>query len=158
MEGQRVFHTRLNQHGVVQSVDPSGDRVSVILGSVKVSADPRDLQWVEETDSGPSHRKASPITWTFKEKTARPSRAGAMRRGELNVIGYRVDDAIPLIDRAVDRALVEGKMSVTIIHGYGTGRLRGAIRDHLKGLPVVKTVNSADPGLGGDGVTIAEIG
>ena len=74
------------------------------------------------------------------------------------MVGYHVDEAIPLIEKAVDRALVEGKLSLTIIHGYGTGRLRGAIRDHLRGLPFIKTVNSADPRSGGDGVTVAEIG
>jgi len=157
-EGQAVFHTRLGQRGVVQSVDPSGGRVSVILGSVKVSADPMDLEVVNKPDSGSPGHKTPPVTWTFRERASRPPTAGGLKPGALNIIGYRVNDAIPLIDRAVDRALVEGKLSVTIVHGHGTGRLRGAIRDHLKRMPVVKTVNSAEPGLGGDGVTIAEFG
>ena len=74
------------------------------------------------------------------------------------MVGYHVDEAIPLIDRAVDRALVEGRGQLTIIHGHGTGRLRGAIRDHLKGMPFIKAVCGADPRAGGDGVTVAEIG
>jgi DNA mismatch repair protein MutS2 len=157
-EGQRVFHTRLKQHGVVQSVGPSGGRASVMLGAVKISADSKDLQVVAKPKEVHSDTKPRSVNWTFKERTPLKSPSGGLKSGELNVVGYRVDDAIPLIDRAVDRALVEGELSLTIIHGYGTGRLRGAIRDHLRGMPFIKTVNSADPKLGGDGVTIAEIG
>jgi DNA mismatch repair protein MutS2 len=157
-EGQSVFHTRLKQHGVIQSVDPSGGRAYVILGAVKMAADPRDLQPMAEPKAVRTHNKQRAVNWTFEERTLWKSASGCLKSGELNVVGYRVDDAIPLIDRAVDRALVEGKLSVTIIHGHGTGRLRGAIRDHLRGMPSIKTVTSADPELGGDGVTVAEIG
>jgi len=157
-EGQSVFHTRLKQHGVVQSVDPSGERASVMLGAVKVYADYRDLQMTDKPKTAPSDTRPRAANWTFKEGSPWKSPSGGLKSGELNVVGYRVDDAIPLIDRAVDRALVEGGSSLTIIHGYGTGRLRGAIRDHLRGMPFIKTINSADPRLGGDGVTIAEIG
>ena len=157
-EGQNIFHTKLKQHGVIQSVDPAGGRVSVMLGAVKMSADPADLRPAAEPKALHSHKKPRSVHWTFEERTSWKSPSAALNSGELNVVGYRVDDAIPLIDRAVDRALVEGKLSLTIIHGHGTGRLRGAIRDHLRGMPFIKTVNSADPGLGGDGVTVAEIG
>ncbi|MBW1681215.1 MAG: Smr/MutS family protein [Deltaproteobacteria bacterium] len=76
---------------------------------------------------------------------------------EVNVIGYRVSDALPLIDRTLDQALVEGERSLRIIHGYGTGRLRGAIRAHLEGVPHVRRVSSADPRYGGDAITVVEL-
>lgn len=157
-EGQSVFHIKLKQQGVVQSVDPSGDRASVMLGAVKISADTRDLQVVAKPKGIHSDNTPCSVNWTFKGRPSEKSPSGGLKSGELNVVGYRVDEAIPLIEKAVDRALVEGKLSLTIIHGYGTGRLRGAIRDHLRGLPFIKTVNSADPRSGGDGVTVAEIG
>jgi len=157
-EGQSVFHTRLKQHGVIQSVDPSGNRVYVMLGAVKISADPRDLQIEAGSKTLHSDHRPRSVHWTLEEKTPRTLSSDGLKSGALNVVGYHVDDAIPLIDRAVDRALVEGRLSVTIIHGHGTGRLRGAIRDHLRDMPFVKTIVSADPGLGGDGVTVAEIG
>lgn len=157
-EGQNVFHIKLKQHGVVQSVDPSGGRAAVMLGAVKISADLRDLQPVANPKGVHSDTRPRSLNWSFKGEAPWKSPPGGLTSGELNLVGYRVDDAIPLIDRAVDRALLEGKLSLTIIHGYGTGRLRGAIRDHLKGMPFIKTINSADPRLGGDGVTVAEIG
>ena len=63
-----------------------------------------------------------------------PRRAQTDRRGavpttrrrpisaELNLIGQRVDDALDESDKFLDRALLEGKQAVRIIHGFGTGR------------------------------------
>ena len=157
-EGQTVFHRKLKREGFVQSVDSSGGRASVMLGTVKVSADTRDLQVLNEGKDIDFNNSSRSVIWKFRETEAWESKKGGSRPAELNVIGYRVNDAIPLIDSTMDRALVEGRLSVTIIHGFGTGRLRGAIRDHLRGIPFVKAVNSAEPGLGGDGVTVVQIG
>jgi len=156
--GQGVFHTRLKQHGIIQSIDPSGGRVQVMLGAVKVLADPGDLQVTADRQETSSHRSSGSLLWTGKVTSPWKSSSGCSTTTELNVVGYHVDEAIPLIDRAVDRALLEGRMSLTIVHGHGTGRLRGAIRDHLRGLPFVRTVSGADPRSGGDAITVAEIG
>ena len=80
----------------------------------------------------------------------------SLKTRELNVIGYRVDDALSLIEKAIDCVLVDGQPSLRIIHGYGTGRLRNAIRKHLRGFPSVKRCFSEDPQSGGDAVTIVE--
>jgi DNA mismatch repair protein MutS2 len=57
----------------------------------------------------------------------------------------------------MDRALVDGELTLRIIHGFGTGTLREAIRNHLKGVPFVKKVCSADPKTGGDAITVVEL-
>jgi len=74
---------------------------------------------------------------------------------ELNLIGQRVDDAIDESDKFLDRALLEGKQAVRIIHGFGTGTLRKALRDHLRKHPAVKSWRPGGENEGGDGATIA---
>jgi DNA mismatch repair protein MutS2 len=74
---------------------------------------------------------------------------------ELNLIGQRVDDAIDESDRFLDRALLEGKQAVRIIHGFGTGTLRKALREHLRKHPAVKSWRAGGENEGGDGATIA---
>jgi DNA mismatch repair protein MutS2 len=76
---------------------------------------------------------------------------------EIKVIGLRVEEAIPLVDKAVDEAFLGGLKELEIIHGAGTGRLRQAIRDHLQEHPLVKTFVPGGPGRGGNGVTVVEI-
>jgi DNA mismatch repair protein MutS2 len=53
--------------------------------------------------------------------------------------------------------LVEGELTLRIIHGLGTGRLRKAIREHLKEVSFVKNICSADPKSGGDAITIVDL-
>ena len=69
-----------------------------------------------------------------------------------------VEDALPLVDKAIDEALLGGLRELEVIHGAGTGRLRKAVRDHLKEHAFVKNFGPAGPGRGGDGMTVVEVG
>ena len=72
----------------------------------------------------------------------------------INVVGMRVDEALPVIEKAVDQALLSGQKSVEIIHGAGTGRLKNAIREYLKGLEAVKGYSDSTVREGGGNKTI----
>ncbi len=146
-KGQMVYHSRLKQKGTVLSIDSSSGRAQLMLGKVKMFAEIQDLEIVKGVKEPGTDEVARPVSWGFKGLPAR----------ELNVIGYRVDDAIPLIDKIIDRALVEGELTLRIIHGFGTGRLRKAIREHLKGVSFVKSICSADPKSGGDAITVVDL-
>jgi len=54
---------------------------------------------------------------------------------ELQLLGFRVDDALLEVDHAVDRALRKGLPFLKIIHGHGTGALKKAVRDFLRRHP-----------------------
>ena len=77
---------------------------------------------------------------------------------ELKVIGLRVEEAFPVVDKAIDEAFLAGLKELEVIHGAGTGRLRQAIREHLSNHIFVKAFQPGGPGRGGDGVTVVEIG
>ena len=51
---------------------------------------------------------------------------------ECNVIGMRVAEAIPVIDKYLDNAILAKVYQVRIIHGMGTGKLRKGVHDYLK--------------------------
>ena len=146
-KGQRVYHRGLKQKGTIQSVDFSGKRVSVMLGALKVMAGFQDVEPVKDVDPTGVKETGKTVSWDMED----------IASTELNIIGYRVDDAIPLIDKTIDRALVDGGSTLRIIHGFGTGRLRDAIRGHLKEVHFVKNVCSADPKSGGNAITIVEL-
>ncbi len=105
----------------------------------------------------------------FAAKSGKAKKAAGGRTGsihyqvpaatrEVKVIGLRVEEAIPIVEKAIDEAFLGGLGELEVIHGAGTGRLRQAIREHLQDEPLVKGFAPGGPGRGGDGVTVVEIG
>lgn len=74
---------------------------------------------------------------------------------ELDLRGYRVDEALETLDSYLDEAYLADLPWVRIIHGKGTGALRQVVRDALRNHGVVANFRTGEQGEGGDGVTIA---
>ena len=78
-------------------------------------------------------------------------------RSELNVIGQTTDEAVDAVDKFLDEASLASLSQVRIVHGHGTGALRRAIGDLLKGHPHVARFLAAPPDQGGTGATLVEL-
>lgn len=78
-------------------------------------------------------------------------------RHEIDLHGMRVEDALNEVDYALDQAVVHQLSQLKIIHGYGTGRVRTAVRQMLATHPHVSTFRFGSPFEGGLACTIAEI-
>ena len=72
---------------------------------------------------------------------------------ELNLRGKTVNDALDETDKYLDDAFLAGLSTVRIIHGKGTGALRGAIQKYLREHPLVVDFQEAPLYEGGAGVT-----
>jgi len=83
----------------------------------------------------------------------RPSSPGM----ELDLRGLIVDDMLIELDRYLDTAYLAGLPFVRLIHGKGTGALRQAVRDELRGHPLVGEFRPGDSAEGGEGVTVARL-
>jgi DNA mismatch repair protein MutS2 len=75
----------------------------------------------------------------------------------LLLVGKRVDEALVLLDRFLDDALLHHLAELEVVHGAGEGILRRAVRDFLRGHREVKAFHAADVGRGGDNVTIVQL-
>jgi DNA mismatch repair protein MutS2 len=144
--GERAEHRKFKVTGDVISVD--GSKAVLNVSGKKMTVDVKDLVPVKSqvadrrTKGRPAQRPAT-------------SDLQAQISAELNLIGQRVDEALEESDKFLDRALLEGKQAVRIIHGFGTGKLRSAIREHLRKHPAVKSWRPGGDNEGGDGATIA---
>lgn len=76
---------------------------------------------------------------------------------EVDVRGFRADEAVAEVDRFLDRAQLEGVPRVRIIHGKGTGALRAAITRMLKEHGGVRSFGMAAQWEGGAGATTVEL-
>ncbi|MEZ5312854.1 MAG: Smr/MutS family protein [Thermoanaerobaculia bacterium] len=103
---------------------------------------------------------------TPKERRAAASRSAPPERGvaaetaapaELHLIGQRVEPALAELDDYLDRALRAGRLEVRVVHGHGTGRLREAVREHLRRHRAVSSVRAGAPEEGGNGATVVAL-
>ena len=78
-------------------------------------------------------------------------------RSELNVIGQTTDEAVDAVDKFLDEASLAGTSQIRIVHGHGTGALRRAIAELLKGHAHVARFLPAPQDQGGAGATIVEL-
>ena len=85
--------------------------------------------------------------------TPRPANPGM----ELDLRGQTVDEMLIELDRYLDTAYLAGLPFVRIIHGKGTGALRQAVRDELRGHSLVSEFRAGDQSEGGEGVTVAKL-
>ena len=75
----------------------------------------------------------------------------------VDIIGYHVPEGLAEVERMLNRAALHGLSSVVVIHGHGTGALRAAVNDFLKGHPLVAACRPGGQFEGGAGVTVAEL-
>ncbi|OEU72901.1 MAG: hypothetical protein BA874_10900 [Desulfuromonadales bacterium C00003068] len=76
----------------------------------------------------------------------------------LEVVGLRVEDALPLVEQLIDDALLHSWKDISVVHGRGTGALRQAIRDLLAQHRAVTAFHAADNAQGGNAITEIELG
>lgn len=134
--GQKVFLPALGLTGEVLTAPAKDGKLTVRVRKVKLKVSPEEL---------------TPVAGASQDEPgARPSGfyPAAQHLPTLNVVGLRVDEALPLVDRLLDQAVLQGAERVDIIHGVGTGRLKQAVREHLRHHAMVKAIHSdANPGV-----------
>ena len=67
------------------------------------------------------------------------------------------DEALPLLDKFIDSAILAGLHRVDIIHGKGTGALRRKVADFLSRHPRVRSFRLGEWNEGGAGATVVEL-
>lgn len=65
----------------------------------------------------------------------------------LDLHGVTTQEARARVESLVDRAYFRGMDEVQVIHGKGSGKLRAAVREALRGHPMVAGLDGSDPGL-----------
>ncbi len=73
---------------------------------------------------------------------------------KIDLHGHTVEDALELLDRFLDQAVLSAEMEVTVIHGHGSGKLKNAVRHHLITSPYVAAHHAGGLWDGGDAVTV----
>jgi DNA mismatch repair protein MutS2 len=147
--GEKVIVGSLNAEGVVTALGESDAEVQI--GTVRMRARLSDLvrKSKGEVESKVEGRK-SDVERSMLNVKASPGM-------EVDLRGLMADDALDKMERYLEQAFLSGLPFVRIIHGKGTGRLRQAVREALRGHEYVKSFEEGGDKEGGEGVTVAKM-
>jgi DNA mismatch repair protein MutS2 len=132
--------------GELEAVSPDGTSATVLLGSLRLRIPVAELRPAERPE-GPRRAAAAGPHFERDEPVSR----------ELDVRGMTGDEALPLVDKFIDDAVLAGLFRVDIIHGKGTGALRKKVADFLSRHPRVRSFHLGEWNEGSTGATVVEL-
>ena len=147
--GDTVELVKMGTRASVISVNKDGS-LQLQAGILKITAKQEEVRVVEDADGG--KKQAVQIAQRAEHKLRA---LGASP--EVDLRGMMTDEALLVLDRFLDSAVMGRLDTVTVIHGKGTGAVRKAVRDHLKRSKYVKSFRPGRFGEGEDGVTVVEL-
>ena len=147
--GDTVELVKMGTRASVISVNKDGS-LQLQAGILKITAKQEEVRVVEDADGG--KKQAVQIAQRAEHKLRA---LGASP--EVDLRGMMTDEALLVLDRFLDSAVMGRLDTVTVIHGKGTGAVRKAVREHLKRSKYVKSFRPGRFGEGEDGVTVVEL-
>jgi DNA mismatch repair protein MutS2 len=148
--GERVTVRSLNAEGLVTALGESDAEIQI--GTLRVRARLSDLV---RKSSGQTVDDKPQIEASRSSSVARSSSSSPGM--EVDLRGLMAEDALDKMERYLEQAFLSGLPFVRIIHGKGTGRLRQAVREALRGHEYVNAFEEGGSTEGGEGVTVAKL-
>ncbi len=147
--GERVVVSTLNAEGVVTALGESDAEIQI--GTLRVRARISDLR--KKSGAEIQSKVESP------KSDIRPANFDSRKSPgmEVDLRGLMAEDALDKLERYLEQAFLSGLPFVRIIHGKGTGRLRQAVREALRGHEYVGSFEEGGSAEGGEGVTVAKM-
>jgi len=146
--GDSVYVRSFDRSGVVSEI--YGSDVLVTMGNLKTLVPISEV----EPNAG---KNAERVAKTNAAGSGSSESMLAEATTSVDVRGMRVDEAWPLIDKALDNAALTGLNELRVVHGKGTGRLSHGLRERLSGHPQVDSLANAADREGGSGVTVVKL-
>ncbi|MBQ7751215.1 MAG: Smr/MutS family protein [Bacteroidales bacterium] len=147
--GEKV---RIKDNGMVGEVSKvSSKSVSVIVGDITTKLP------TERVERVTSNEYRSAVRSSEKPRQKYDSSLSERKldfKTEIDVRGLRVSEALEIVMRYLDDAIVLDVPSVRILHGKGTGALREEIQKYARTVRGVTGVSDERIQLGGSGVTV----
>lgn len=142
--GDDIKLLTINQTGTVLE-KVNSDEYMVQVGMMRVTVKRSDLQLVK-TNKQMDRTPVATVRGTNPHVGI-----------ELDLRGKRYEDALQLLEKYIDDALLAGHAKVSIIHGKGTGALRKGVQQYAKEHPSISSYRQGKANEGGSGVTIIEL-
>ena len=151
--GQEVVIAEYDQLATVTALPDRNGMVEVRAGIIKTKVPLAGLKAPDKLQK-PQKKSGRAAPAPRSATVQRVERSASM---EINLLGMTVEEALMETDQFIDHAVMNGQTMVYLIHGKGTGALRNAIHQHLRGHRNVKSFRLGRYGEGEAGVTVVEL-
>ncbi len=145
--GDTVEILKIGTRAKVISINPDGS-MELQAGIMKISAKPEEVSLREDETKNDVKQYMKRAEAKLRSLSVKP---------EIDLRGMMTDEAVSVMERFIDSAVMAKLNTVTIIHGKGTGALRAAVQAELKRNRMVKSFRLGHYGEGESGVTIVEL-
>ena len=135
--------------GSGEVLEVNKNNVLVQSGMLKTRVKMGDLMLTKKPKKAPVQQTRSVYRTT--------SRADSDVSTEIDLRGQAADEAVANLQLFIDKCVMNNISEIRIIHGKGTGVLRAAVSQELKGHPNVAEYRLGVYGEGESGVTIAKL-
>ncbi len=152
-KGDRVLLQDMGLQATVTALPDDKGMVEVQAGAIRTRTLLQNLR-LYESKRAEKKGRPTPAPRTGGGLTSRMERSAAT---DLDLRGMTVEEALLEVDRFLDNAVLCGLERVTLIHGKGTGTLRAAVQQHLRGHKQVRGFRLGTYGEGETGVTVVEL-
>lgn len=149
--GDHVVIASLAKQAEVTSLPDKKGEVGVVAGAIKTRVHISDLRLMENNKEQKKSAPKRSGTSNFE------ARSTAKAETKVDLRGMNTDEAIMTLDRYIDTAYRLSITEFTVVHGKGTGVLRSAVQQYLKGNRFVKSYRLGIYGEGENGVTIVTL-
>ncbi len=156
--GARVWVPRLRTEAEVVEA-PQRGKVRVGAGALRLWVEVAELRAAaKQATSEGKERKDRPVVELAGAPPLEPKASPMTLDNTLDVRGMRVDDAVPMAESFLDRMYGANESVAYVLHGVGTGALRDAIRELLRGdASYVRSFRSGSREEGGDRLTVISL-
>ena len=152
--GEKV---RIKDSGMVGEVSRvSSKAVTVIVGNLTTSVLPSKVERISSNEFKSATKDIA--SRPLQKVDVNITRRKLEFKPELDIRGERLSDALDIVTRFIDDAIMLDIGSVRIITGKGTGVLHDEVQKYVKTVPGVAQVRDEDLRLGGSGVTVVTFG
>lgn len=137
---------RLRAGGATGQVEEiKGQKATVQMGGLRITAHLRDLI-----------PAAEPLAQTSSANASDVQRVASFD-AKVDIRGMAKDEALQVLEKFVDNALLTSANTIQILHGKGTGVLRNVVKQKLReyGGNIARAYHPEDGG--GDGVTMVDL-
>lgn len=131
-----------------------GNWVNVAVGSI-ISRQPKDNVERISNNEYASSVKNMPKKASIQSEGITERKLNF--KPNIDIRGERLMDALEIVSRFIDDALMVGIGEVKILHGKGNGILKEEIRKYLKTVPGVISCKDEDIQFGGSGITVVKM-